>query len=107
MPCHVARGGGVVAQIEHHQRIAQPGIAQADTAFGSRLGLLLRQRPDSGVQHVVEHAHRHPGDLGKGFAVKTGAVRERIPDKARQVDRAQAAAAVRGQRLLGAISAVP
>ena len=53
-----ARLFAVVTQAEHDQRVAQPGEAEADAALGHAPRRLLRQRPDGGVEHVVEHAHR-------------------------------------------------
>ncbi|MNN79160.1 hypothetical protein D3C81_1957790 [compost metagenome] len=69
-PGQLARGIRVVAQAEHHQRAPQPQEAQADAALGARLGLLLGQRPERDVQHVVQHARGHPHDLGEGLEVK-------------------------------------
>ena len=55
-PRPLARGVAVVVQVQHGQRIAQAGEAQADAALVRGFLLLLRQRPDGGVEHVVEHA---------------------------------------------------
>jgi hypothetical protein len=99
----LARRGLVVAQAQHHQRVAQAGEAQADAALAARFFLLLRQRPDGGVQHVVQHAHGHLRHLDEGRFVETRRGLEGVAHKARQVDAAQAAAAVGGQGLLGAV----
>ncbi len=95
-----ARRLAVIAQAEHDQRVAQPGEAQPDAALGLRLGLLLRQRPDGDVEHVVEHAHGHLCDLGEAGLVEARAGLEGVEHEMRQVDAAEAATAVRRQRLL-------
>ena len=97
----VARLGGVVAQAEHDQRVAQAGEAQAHAALGLRLGVLLRERPVGDLEHVVEHADGDgpPAETGLG---RTRPCRRRVLDEEREVDRAQAAAAVGRQRLFGA-----
>ena len=97
-----ARGCAVVAQPEHHQRIAEAGEAQTDAPLGARLVVLLRQRPHGGVEHVVEHAHRDLHHVDEGVVAKARARLERRVDEEREVDRAEAAAAVGGQRLLAA-----
>ena len=91
-----ARSVAVVAQAEHHQRIAQAGEAQADAAFAHRLVLLLRQRPQRDVEHVVEHAHRRAHERGEGGVIERRVGLERPLHETRQVDRAEAAAAVGG-----------
>ena len=96
---HGAGRLGVVAQAQHHQRIAQPGEAQADTALGHRFGLLLRQRPDGDVEHVVEHADGHRAHLGKTDLVEGCVGLERALHEVGEVHAAQAAAAVGRQRL--------
>ena len=101
-PCALARGVTVVVQPQHHQRIAQAGEAQADAALVPRLLGLLRQRPHGGVEHVVQHAHRHRGHLGQPGLVEGRIVLEGPRDEMRQVDAAQAAAAVARQGLLAA-----
>src|SRR3990167_9351178 len=50
--CHVACRLRVVAQIEHHQSVTEPGIAQANAALAARLFLLLWQWPDRHVQYL-------------------------------------------------------
>jgi hypothetical protein len=99
---HVARTVGVVAQLEHDQRIAEAGEAEADPALVLRFLELLFERPVCGVEHVVEHAHRGVDHLAEGGEVEAGLLAERVLDEQRQVDRAQAAAAVGRQRLFGA-----
>jgi hypothetical protein len=99
---HGAGFVGVVAQAQHDQGIAQAGEAEADAALGLRFGMLLFQRPVGGVEHVVEHAHRGVDGLAEGGEVEAGLVAEGVLDEQGQVDRAQAAAAVGRQRLLGA-----
>ncbi len=92
----------VIAQAEHHAGVAQAEKAQADAAFVLRLVVLLDQRPIGDVEHVVEHAHRDAGDGLKTLGVEPRLRRERIAHKSGEIDRAQAAAAVVGQKLLGA-----
>jgi hypothetical protein len=99
-PCRARRG--VVAQAEHDQRVAQAGEAQAHAALGLRFGVLLRERPVGGVEHVVEHADGDVDHLAEAGVIELGLVAEGVPDEGRQVDRAQAAAAVGRQRLFGA-----
>ena len=94
---------GVVTQVEHHQRVAQPGETQAHPALVARFLLLLRQRPDRDVEHVVEHARGDRGGLGESGMVETCVGIERVAHKPGQVERAEAAAAVSGQRLLTAV----
>ncbi len=98
----LARFVRVVAQAQHDQRVAQAGEAEADAALGGGFGLLLGQRPVGDVEHVVEHAHRHVDDLAEGGVVEIGGFLEGVIDETGQVDRAEAAAAVGRQRLLGA-----
>ena len=99
---HGARGIGVVAQLEHDQGVAEAGEAQADAALVLRFLELLLERPVRGVEHVVEHAHRTVDDAAEGGEIEAGALAEGVRDEQRQVDRAQAAAAVGRQRLFGA-----
>jgi hypothetical protein len=42
----MARPARVVAQAQHHQRVAQAGEAQADAALVGGFVALLRQRPE-------------------------------------------------------------
>ncbi len=92
----------VVAQPEHDEGVAEAGVTEPDAALGIGLGLLLRQRPVGGVEHVVQHARGQFHDAAEAGIVELGLRRERMRDEARQVDRAQAAAAVGRQRLFGA-----
>ncbi len=48
----------------------KPGEAEPDAALRLRLGVLLRQRPDGDVQHVVEHAHRRVDHFAQGVEVE-------------------------------------
>jgi hypothetical protein len=64
--------------------------------------VLLVERPVRGVEHVVEHADRGSMVLPKADEVEAGLVAEGVLDEQGQVDRAQAAAAVGRQGLLGA-----
>ena len=97
-----ARLVGVVAQLQHDQRVAQPGEAEPHPPLGHRLGVLLLQRPGGDVEYVVQHAGRDLHHLGEALVVERGLVAEGLAHEAGQVDRAQAAAAVGRQRLLGA-----
>ncbi len=97
-----ARLVGVVAQAQHRQGVAQPGIAQPDAALVPCFLLLFGQRPCGDIQHVVQHAHRGAHQLLERFVVEDGMRRERVFHHARQVDRAQTAAAVGGEGLLSA-----
>jgi hypothetical protein len=99
----VARGGGVVAQAQHHQRVAQPGEAQPHATLRVGLGQLRGQRPDGDVQHVVQHARGRLRDGGEGLVVEARGGLERVADEAGEVDGAQAAAAVGRKRLLAAL----
>ncbi len=92
----------VIAQAEHHAGVAQAQKAQTDAAFVLRLVVLLDQRPVGHVEYVVEHAHRDAGDGLKALGIEARLRRERFAHKTGEVDRAQAAAAVVGQELLGA-----
>ena len=55
--------GRVVAHAQHHERIAETGEADADAPLGARLIVLLWQRPQRDVEHVVEKAHLGAGAL--------------------------------------------
>ena len=101
---HVAARFLVVAQAQHGQRIAHAGEAHADAALGRRFGLLLRQRPERQVEHVVERAHLHRDRGRKRVEVelRRAAEAEGLAHEARQDDGAEVAAAVGGQRLLAA-----
>ena len=70
IPGHVARLLCVVAQVQHHQGVAQSGIAQPDTAFASGFFLLLRQRPHGDIQDVVQHACGNTCHLNEGDPIK-------------------------------------
>ncbi len=99
---HGAGHGLVVTQAQHGQGIAEASVAKADAALvGGFLSLAL-ERPMGGVEDVVEHAGRHANDFGETVEIEAGLVGEDILDEQRQVDRPQAAAAIRRQRLLGA-----
>ena len=97
---HLARRGFVVAQSQHRQRIAKSRKAQADAALGACLCVLRSKWPLGHIERVIEHAHRDRGDLGEGVEIKTRISTERCRDKLRQIDRSQAATAIRWQRLL-------
>ncbi len=99
---HLARRLGVVAQTQHDQRVAEAREAEADAPLLAAFLELLRQRPVGGFQHVVEHADGDADGFAERLQQEGGVVRERVRDEARQVDRAEVAAAVRGQRLLAA-----
>ena len=101
-PRHRPRRLAVVAQVQHHQRIAQTGEAQADAPLVARFLVLLRQRPHRHVEHVVEHAHGGAHQLLETGLVERRVGLERALHEARQVDRAEAAAAVGRQRLFAA-----
>src|SRR6185312_3910172 len=94
--------GAVVLEPEHDERVAQAGEAQADAALRHRLAALLLERPRGDVEDVVEHADRHLDVLAEALEVEARLVLERIADEAREIDAAEAAAAVGRQRLLGA-----
>ena len=57
------RGAAVVAQPEHHQRVRQPGDAQADAARLPRDQTLPPQREARHIDHVVQQPHRVGNDL--------------------------------------------
>ena len=99
---HRPRLGAVVAQAEQDQRVAEPGEAEPDPALGGGLPRLLRQRPDRRGQHVVEHPHRHRHGVGEGLDFEARLRPERVAHEAGQADRAEAAAAVVGDRDLAA-----
>ena len=101
---HVPAIGRVITQSQHCQRIAQAGEANADTALGGGLGLLLRQRPERHVEHVVERAHLCRHRFGKSLEIKRrlAVEAERVPHKTRQDDRPEVTAAIGRQRLLAA-----
>ena len=96
----------VVAQAEHHERIAESGEADADAALRARLLVLLRQRPQRDVEHVVEKAHLRARALREAVPVERRRaalhLRERIDHEAREVQRPEIAAAISRQRLLAA-----
>jgi len=77
------RFGGVVAQAEHDQRVAEAGEAEADAAFVRGFFLLLLQRPGGDVEHVVEHADRRRHDLAETVEVEIGVIPEWIANKFR------------------------
>jgi len=98
----VARLVGVVAQSQHDERVAEPGEAESYAALGARLGLLLLQWPYGRVEHVVEHAHRWAHHFSECLEVEARPRAEGLAHERRQVDRAEAAAAVGRKRLLSA-----
>ena len=93
---------GVVADAEHHQRAAQAQEAQADAALGHGFAALLGQRPPGHLEHVVQHAHRGADHVLESRPVEAGIGLEGPLDEPREVDGAEAAATVVGQRLLAA-----
>ena len=100
---HRARLVAVVAQVQHHERVAQAGEPEADTPLVHRLLLLPRQRPRGDVEHVVEHAHGDARELGEAGVVERGIGLEGPAHELREVDGAEAAAAVGGKRLLSTV----
>src|ERR1019366_3169314 len=56
------------------------------------------KRKSRSVDDVVEQPHGYPGGVGKAFKIDTGFWRERRPRKACQIQRAEIAGPVRGQR---------
>ena len=92
----------VVAQPEHQQRIAETREAQADAPLGHRLATVLGQRPQRRVEHVVEHAHGGRDDCAQAREVEACGGRERRIDEGAEVQAAEVAGAVGGQRLLAA-----
>ena len=99
---HGAGFGLVVAQAQHGQRVAEAGVAEADAALVGGFLLLAFERPVGGIEHVVEHAGGDADDFAEGVEIEFGLLGERVFDVQGQVDRAQTAAAVGGQRLFGA-----
>ena len=99
---HAASRVAVVAQAEHRQRIAKSGEAESDAALVRCLVRLFLQRPQRCIEHVVERARRDFGNVAEFVEVERRLLAERIVDELRQIDRAEAAAAVRRQGLLAA-----
>ena len=98
----VAGLGTVVAHAQQDQRVAEPGEAEADAALvGGLLGLLW-QGPDRGGEHVVEHPHGGRDGVGEGRVVETRVLGEGVADEFCEVDAAETAAAVIGDRDLAA-----
>ncbi len=97
-----ARRLAVVAQTQHDQRIPQASETEADAALAAGLFALFGQRPRGQIEHVVQHAHRDRHHPDQALDVEVGGGFERPLDQSREVDRAQAAGAVRRQRLLPA-----
>ena len=102
LSAHAARLVGVVLETEHYQGVAKPGEPQPDPPLGVRLGLLRRQRPHRDVKHVVQHAHRGVYYARESLEIEARFRPERVGDEQREIDAAQAAAAVCGQRLFAA-----
>jgi len=100
--CHRASFIAVVFQAEHDQCITQAGEAYSNAPLGLRLALLFLQRPDRCIQHVVQHARCQTHHEFKSSKVEVCFFGERVEYKPVQVDAAQIAAAVAGQRLLAA-----
>ena len=99
---HAPRLLGIVFEPEHDQRVAEPGEPEPDAALGARFGVLLRQRPHRHVEHVVEHAHRRMYDTRERPEIEARFGPEGVRHERGEIDAAQAAAAVRRQRLLAA-----
>jgi len=93
---------GVVLQPQHDERVAQPGEAEADAALRHRFLALRLERPGGDLEHVVQHAHGGLDHAAEFLEVESGFFGERVGNESRQIDRTQAAAAIRRQRLLGA-----
>jgi hypothetical protein len=91
-----------VAQPGHHQRVGQPGHAEADPAFGGGFPALRLQRKAGRFDGVVHHADRHRHQIGQFCLVDAGLRRERLLHQTSQVDRSQQAGAIGRQRLLAA-----
>ena len=91
----------VVTQLEHVQGIAQARETEADTALVHGFLLLVGERPVGGIEHVVQHAGRDLDDFAEGSEIESSLFSEWVADKMRQIDRAQAAAAIGRQRLFG------
>ncbi len=88
-----------VAGAAQDQRVGESGDAEADPSLGPRLRLVLGKRIARDLDDVVHHPHGDGGQLGEPLAVDVGLRPERILDEARQVDRAEQACPVWGQRL--------
>ena len=98
----VGRVRRAIARSHHHQRVRQPGQAEADASLGVGLAPLLLQGKSRGVDGVVEHAHRDADQFGECRLVDVGGRGERVAHQRREVDRAEQAGAVGRQRLLRA-----
>jgi hypothetical protein len=83
-------------------RVAEAGEAEADAALVVGFLALPFERPGGDVEDVVEHARGYLDHFAESGKVELGALAEGVLDEGRQVDRPQAAAAVRRQRLFGA-----
>ena len=71
-------------------------------AFTDDLIALLRQRQTVDVDYVVEHARENLDHLAEFVPVEVRVIAERRRDELGEIDRAQQARAVGGQRLLAA-----
>ena len=96
------RRGRTIAQPAQDQRVGKAGHAEADAALFRRLFLLLRQREAGDVDDVVHQPHGVGNERGQGCGIEPGLRRERVFDKARQVQRTQQARAIGRQRLFAA-----
>ena len=92
----------VVAQAQHDQRVPETREAEPHPPLGGRFGALLRERPEGRLQDVVEHADGDRADLRQMRLVEAGRAGEGLLHESRQVDAAEAAAAIVGQGLLAA-----
>jgi hypothetical protein len=102
LACHAPCFRRVIAQAEHDQHVAEPGESQANATFVARFLGLLRQRPDRGIQHVIEHPRCRTNDARQRFEVKARMRRKRFTDEQRKVDAAQTTAAICRQGLFAA-----
>ena len=91
-----------VAHAEQRDRGAEAEEAHAVTAFAHDLVALLRQRQAVDVDDVVEHARENLDDLAELVPVEVRVIAERRRDELREIDRAEQARPVGGQRLLAA-----
>ena len=99
---HGARRVGVVFEAQHDERVAQPCEAEADAPLRHRFLVLLLERPRGDFQHIVQHADRGRDDLAEALEIESGSFGKFVLDESGQVDRPQATAPVRRQRLFRA-----
>ena len=82
--------GGLIAVFDaaKNERVGEARDPQADAALGLGLRFLLRQGEAADVDHIIQHAHGHAGEVAQVFLVQLRVPLKRRAHQFCKVDRA-------------------